>query len=211
MDTLRLLVKFCVESYFKLFFDIKVRDGLKDAPNHIITQLRILGTLPSAINEIVTPYIKLGAWYAHPESVLLSLLASENPEDRYFAVTSILRHREMADKGDMTVRPFRVPDIILEAHTLSELVSWKKTGILEPVFTCSMTKNEIEYIKEVPLTLPPVKIHTQSTERAVKIVTEAAKAVVGCQARDGYIRARIHHREVLPVFKNKRDILKTFK
>ena len=96
-------------------------------------------------------------------------------------------------------------------NMLIMLISWEKTGIQEPVFTCSMTQNEIEYIKKVPLTLPPVKIHTQSTERAVKSVTEAAKAVAGCHARDGYIRARIHHREVLPVFKNKRDILKTFK
>ena len=52
-----------------------------------------------------------------------------------------------------------------------------------------------------PLTTPSVKIHTQSTECAVKQVTEAAMSVVGPDARDGYISARAQHREFLPVFK----------
>ena len=36
-----------------------------------------------------------------------------------------------------------------------------------------------------------VKIHSQSTERAVQLVTEAAKAVVGQEARDGFITSRL--------------------
>ena len=73
-----------------------------------------------------------------------------------------------------------------------------------------MTKSEIESLRINPLKLPHVKIHTQSTERAVKCVTEAAKSVAGHQARDGYIRARLHHREAMPVFKTKRDIVNMF-
>ena len=73
-----------------------------------------------------------------------------------------------------------------------------------------MSRSEVESLVDFPLSVPHVKIHTQSTERAVKCVTEVAKAVSGAQARDGFIRARLHHREVLPVFKNKRDILKLF-
>ena len=98
MDTLRLLVKFCLESYFKLFFEIKVKDTLQDASRHILTQLRILRSLPTIIQDIVTPYIKLSAWYAHPESVLLSLLASYLPEEREFAVSLILKQRGDSDR-----------------------------------------------------------------------------------------------------------------
>ena len=41
-------------------------------------------------------------------------------------------------------------------------------------------------------------------------VTEAASSVVGQEARDGFIRARAHHREAMPVFKSKKHILATF-
>ena len=51
--------------------------------------------------------------------------------------------------------------------------------------------------------------HTQSTERCVKLVTEAAAKVCGQEARDGYIRARVRHREAMSTFDNK-DILATF-
>ena len=52
--------------------------------------------------------------------------------------------------------------------------------------------------------IPSVKIHTKSTERAVKQVTEVAMLVVEIGARDEYIRARAQHREFLPVFKQKK-------
>ena len=39
---LELLVKFCLQSYFKLYFDIKVRHHLIHGPYHVLTQLCIL-------------------------------------------------------------------------------------------------------------------------------------------------------------------------
>jgi len=41
----------------------------------------------------------------------------------------------------------------------------------------------------------------------VKIVTEAAAAVCGQEARDGYIRARLQHMEEMPVFTTKKHFL----
>ena len=81
----------------------------------------------------------------------------------------------------------------------------------EPIFTCSLTKDKLWLLSVNPLITPSVKIHTQSNERAVKQVTEAAMSVVGPDARDGYIRlARAQHREFLTVFKTKKEILFTF-
>ena len=42
---------------------------------------------------------------------------------------------------------------------------------------------------EKPRKIPNYQIHTQSTERAVKYVTEAAAAVVGCESRGGFVKA----------------------
>ena len=46
LKVLELLVKFCLEYYFKIYFDLKVKHDLVDAPYHILTQLRILKTQP---------------------------------------------------------------------------------------------------------------------------------------------------------------------
>ena len=210
MENLELLVQFCLESYFKLFFDIKVRDRFEDGPTHLLTQLRVLRTLPEPVKDIVLPYIRLGAWFSHSENVLLSLLCSTSKEEREFAVNQILKLRGEAEFGDIAVRPRRNPQINVAATNLFELISWDKILIEEPVFTCPLSRSEVKSLTDSPLCVPHVKIHTQSTERAVKCVTEAAKAVAGAQERDGFIRARLHHREALPVFKNKRDILKLF-
>ena len=48
---LKVLVKFCVESYFKMYFDIKVKHHLIHGPYHILMQLRILQTQPNSFNS----------------------------------------------------------------------------------------------------------------------------------------------------------------
>lgn len=93
LENLETLVKFCINFYFKLFFDIKVKHHLINGPNHILTQLRILCTLSEDVKTIITPYIRTSAWYSHTECVLLSLLGSQDREDRRFAVNMIMKIR----------------------------------------------------------------------------------------------------------------------
>ena len=70
LENQEFLVLICLQLYFKLFFDIKVKDKLEDASYHIPSQLRILRNQPDRVKEIVTPYIQLGAWYANHKSIL---------------------------------------------------------------------------------------------------------------------------------------------
>ena len=107
----------------------------------------------------------------------------------------------------MSVRQRITPKPNLNATSFQQLISWKENELDEPVFTCSLTKKQLTSLIEMSLVVPLFNIHSQSTERAVKQVTEAASAVVGAEARDGYVRARAQHREILPVFRTKRDIL----
>ena len=44
----------------------------------------------------------------------------------------------------------------------------------------------------------------------MKQVTEAAGAVVGQEARDGFIRARAMSRKLMPSFKTKKNIIELF-
>ena len=73
-----------------------------------------------------------------------------------------------------------------------------------------MSKGEIRAQVDTPFTAPYFPLHTQSTERVVCQVTAAAGAVVGFEARDGYIRAKQAHRVALPKFSTKQDIQPLF-
>ena len=64
----------------------------------------------------------------------------------------------------------------LAATILEELAKWKNVEVQEPVFSSSFTKDKFLLLNS------SVKIHTQSTECAVKQVTETAKSVDGPDA-----------------------------
>ena len=68
---------------------------------------------------------------------------------------------------------------------------------------------KIDEIKKLVETPFPMHTHTQSCERAVQEVSKSSEAVYGEDKRDGWVRARIDHREILPVFNSKKDIVKT--
>ena len=61
LRTLEMLVKFCLQFYFKMYFDIKVHHMIVDAPYHVLTSLRILRTMPKKAKDIITFYVKTGA------------------------------------------------------------------------------------------------------------------------------------------------------
>ena len=65
----------------------------------------------------------------------------------------------------------------------------------------SLSNEELTNILEKPYVTPDVKIHSQSTEHAVQLVTGAAKAVVGQEARDGFITSMLQHTDKMPKFK----------
>ncbi|KAF0297732.1 hypothetical protein FJT64_004840 [Amphibalanus amphitrite] len=210
LKVLKILVNFCLQVYFKIYFDIKVKHSIQDAPYHILTQLKVVKTQPKRVREAVMPYIRTGAWYAHSECLLLSLLASEHREDREFAIDQIVRLRGDSEFGDVSVRPRITPKLNPSASSLTNLISWQPDEVYEPVFTCHMPTSDIKIFADSPYRPPKFCSHTQSTERCVKLVTEAAAEVCGQEARDGYIRARVRHREAMSAFDSKKDILATF-
>ena len=53
-------------------------------------------------------------------------------------------------------------------------------------------------------------IDSQSTERAVQEVSTAAAWVCGADKSDGFIRACLAHREVIPVFISEKDAMVIF-
>ena len=207
LEVFKLIIKFVLQSYFKLYFDIKVKHKLVDGPNHTVTSLRILRSQDEKTQEIVKKCVASGAYHAHPENVILSLLASENKEDRIFAIDQIWKLRGSNEFGSMDIRIRKTPNINFNATSLTNLIFWDKIKCYEPVFTCKYSKNELLMFKDSPMIAPDFPIHTQSTERVIQVVSKAAQMVYGDEKRDGYVRGMIAHREVFPVMHSKKDIL----
>ncbi|KAG0719647.1 hypothetical protein GWK47_050060 [Chionoecetes opilio] len=64
LNTLEILVKYCPQVYFKLYYDIKVHHRLEDGPKHILTQLRWVRSQPKKDPTAVTFKVRTGAWFA---------------------------------------------------------------------------------------------------------------------------------------------------
>ena len=122
----------------------------------------------------------------------------------------IMKIRGENEYGDTSVRPRITPKLNLQATSLTNLISWEDTNVYEPVYTCSLPKKNIKDFVSKPFDPLNFSSHSQATECCVKLVTEAAAAVCGPEARDRYIRARIADRSSFPIFLTKKDILDTF-
>ncbi|KAG7176475.1 hypothetical protein Hamer_G029564, partial [Homarus americanus] len=73
--------------------------------------------------------------------------------------------------------------INVNATKLSELVDLS-LEVLEPPLTTSLTSQELRNLKETPMQVPKWPSHTQSVERCVKMVTEAADHVYSHERRE---------------------------
>ena len=204
---LHVLTSFCVNVYFKHFFDIKVKHHHTYGPLHVVSSLKLLQKQTPEVKNIIQETMIRGAYHAHSENILTSLLCEDDPDDREFAVGIILRIREGRDTGDTSVRTHKTPKINIDASSVRALIDWN-VDIHEPVFTCNMSIAELQKIAECPLKAPHYSVDTQSCERAVHEVAQSTQAVYGQEKRGGWVRARIDHRELLPVFRSKKNIVK---
>ena len=150
--------------------------------------------------------MKSSAWYAHSEMVLQTMLCSSDERERSFAVAQIRDIRDGQDKGDTSVRFRKHPILNMQAATLADLINWEDAH--EPVLTCDIPSDELQQFIETPMEVPSFPVHGQSIERCVKEVTAAAMHVYGSDRRDGYIRARAAHRQLMPKFISKKDALR---
>ena len=71
-----------------------------------------------------------------------------------------------------------------------------------------MSKNDLLNLKFAPMEVVNFPVHGQAIERCVKEVTRASATVFGPESRDGFIKATLAHRNMLPVNDSKKDLIK---
>jgi hypothetical protein len=87
---------------------------------------------------IVKETVNRGAWYAHPEAILQTMLCSEDEQERRFAVNKICSLRGPGDEstqiGNSCVRNRKTPTINFNSKKLADLIDWT-SGVTEPPLT----------------------------------------------------------------------------
>ena len=191
LENLRLIVLFIIGIYYKQWFHIKRNHKLVDGPRHMLRQVQLVSKYCSAeVRSIVEPYVTRNSYFANPELILISLLASDDEEERHFAIQMIRdKIRKGAEMGDSTPRQFKTPAVNFQAQKLTELIDWNTVKLTEPLLTATLTSDQLLGLLESPLEVPSTwQCHSQSMERAVRKVTESSLMVVGERKREGWVR-----------------------
>ena len=94
---LELLVRFSLTVYLQLYYQIKVKHNISCAPEHILKSVQLLNQQTDEVKNLITSVIQRGAYHAHSENILASLLTSTDKDDRKFAVDKILTLRNGSD------------------------------------------------------------------------------------------------------------------
>ena len=196
--------------YLHMWFEIKANSSIIAGPHHKLKEIQIIqrmkgkDTRSKQVKEIAMKFIQKGAWHAHSEHVLLSLLCSSDEEDRHFAINKITSIRNGQNFGDSSVRPFLPPKLNWDATSIRNIQDW--SSATEPLLTSSISTADLLKFLATPLQLPKIPCHTQSCERAVKEVTIASAHVFGPHRRDGYIRATLFSRKLFAKNETKKDL-----
>ena len=208
------LVRFLLGHYVPMWFRIRRNSSCEAGAQNLLCSVRLLRELPSATQRLVKPVIMRSAHWAHPEQLLLAMVADGDRSTRQQAVRLIrgARERQQAERtaaedgAAMEVRQFHLPTVNFGADRVDQLIDWSKEPVTEPPLLRHLDDNSLEAIVETPLTIAPYPVHTQAVERAVRTVTEACSKVHGEEARHRYICATLKHRRLLPVFNSKQDV-----
>ena len=196
-DTAKLksLVHFIMTNYGPMWFNIKMNPLITDAPKHLFQQTKLLQLLPQNIIDTVKPTVSRSAYHAHPENLLLSMLDDDNEIVRKKAISIIQDIRIKTPGPIRPIRPFKVPTLLYNADTYHEIIDWEKETLTEPPLTYCLTDDELMHIAEEPLNVPPYRSHTQSVERAIRLVTNASTQVYGIDSVRGLIKSKVSSRQ----------------
>ena len=190
---LHMLVHFIMTNYGPMWFNIKKRPLITDAPKHIFQQTKLLQLLPQNVVDIVKPTVTRSAYHAHPENLLISMLDDDDELVRRKAVSIIqdIRLKTPVPSTGRPVRPFKAPKLLYDADTYHDIIDWEKETLTEPPLTYNLSDDELVHIVEEPLNVPPYRSHTQSVERAIRQVSIASTQAYDIDSHRGIIKSKL--------------------
>ena len=223
-ENLQSCARFCINVYFPTWFEIKKQSQIVQGAKNFFNLVHRIQRFPhSKIRSIALKVVQRNAFFAHPENVLLGMLADNEEEIRRLAVNKIhgLRGKSLqhiipngnfkggyiedglnTEGNTSNIRLFQVPMINVNARSYHLMVNLNGTEVNQPPVIKHLTDAELEAIRTNPLRLSH-PCHNQHVERHIKLVTEAATQVCGFDRRDGLIRQKLKSRKIMKKFDTK--------
>ena len=210
-DGLRKVVRYIMQVYGPCWFSIKKAKSFTSGPALLFKQMVLIReTQPADVQAWVQPVVQRNGFMAEPGVMLCAMMESSSPSIRRKAV-EMVKHfsakppkipRKMVLRG---IRQLRVPALQWSAFSWVDMIDWKKTPIHLPHIIECLSATEIDSTLNQPHIFPSFPVHTQTVERAVKLVSEASSKVEGAERRHGHILSVMEARRIRLPFDNKRD------
>ncbi|GBN93082.1 hypothetical protein AVEN_201000-1 [Araneus ventricosus] len=136
------------------------------------------------------------------------MLVDEVEHIREFGYRRILKARQIVPKKK-TDRNFVPPKINFQASDYIEIINWNSCVVYPPPMLRDINEDDIKSLINSDTTpireIQKFPCHTQAVERCIIFVTEASNKLCGHEARDGYFRAILKSRSVMPNFSKTPD------
>ena len=179
------MVKFILNVYAPVIFDLKRNPHVVNASRHIFNLLKYARELLSAEDmEVFKGSLLNNNFCMHPEMILVALLGDPEKSKREMAFDIIMDVRQQPTDED--IRLFEKPtleQVNFDATDYSDMIKWSEVKVTEPPVTFGLGEKDLLDIvngqKDFKAHLGNMYCHTQSTERAVANTTLAASTVVG--------------------------------
>ena len=97
---LQLMVEYVVGCYTNTWMEIKLSPLWSSGADHTLNLIKRLRLQNPIVQEILRPCIQNGAWYAHEENLLPTLLLSDKKDEVQFAIETIVKIRGGNQLGD---------------------------------------------------------------------------------------------------------------
>ena len=118
----KLVVQYIMMVYTPIWFKIKRKYTISQAPMHVFNALFKCQKLPSQVREIVIPVIEPNALGVHHES-MAAMVSRTNLNHNEVAWRRILRSRKQ-NVSDGQIRQLRVPTLNINANSYIDLIDW---------------------------------------------------------------------------------------
>ena len=206
---LKKVIRYICQVYVPGWFHIKCHSKFVYGPLNLFYQICLTNNQPLETQSIVKKVVQRNAYFAEPGTLLVSMLESDQQEARTKAVDIIKNVRAKPLKPPRAkclrkIRKFKIPPLKWDAANWWDIIDWSKVEIFEPAILSEIDSQLLDQAVTTPIVFPDFPCHSQSVERAVKLVTEAASKVCGADRRHNHIVSVLASRKARKPFGSKK-------
>jgi len=202
-DNLKILTQYVMYVYSPMWFEIKSKPLVQHGAQHFLNLVIRSRFLPSHLLNVVKKCLSRNSYFAHSESIEISLLTANDlpTREKGFEIYKV------AVSNVEGLRKFELPTVNFSSNDLIGLLDPKVVWYPSPLLSCYSLSAVEEAVKcnAVATLIQAIPCHSQSVERHVRLVSESALHVCGMSRRNGWIYNTLSSRSRNPAMNTKKD------